>query len=243
MYILYKQKMAWKAFAAKRNLRYQANTMMASPEMTGEIEGYKFSFFTSEHVSQELRGGRKMTAVEVTLRGRMPIEGAVASGVMVQLVQTLGFPAEVRLPHERWSPAWVATGEHASVLSAYLSDERVTAFSKLMQARNVSIILIFRNNVMLLRIDMPGALETVEKLEKVQKAMLTATQIFELKEGEDRRLKAVEAQKSTDVPALKLDKSDLDNAGGLRLEDEPQDHVTSPDEGAAEASVKNTDEA
>lgn len=220
-YILFRQKAAWKAFAARNGLAYKAGAMMTSPEMNGSIEGYKFSFFTGEHMAQDLRSTRKMTAVEITLRSVLPLEGAVASGGMVPLVKALGFGAEILPRHESWNPACIAAGSNRFSLQAYLTDERVSALSKLMQARNVWVILIFRNDVTLLRVDTPGALETAEKLEKIKKALLAAAQIFEMKSGEASFLKTAETDGLVRESSLKLEDEDFSAASGLRLEDEP----------------------
>lgn len=231
MYILFRQKASWKVFASRNGLAYKANAMMASPEMGGEIEGYKFSFFTSEHGAQDLRGTRKMTAVEITLHSAMPLDGAVASGGMVQLVKSLGFNAEVQPRHESWNPACIAAGSNRFSLLAYLSDERVAALSKLMKARNVWVILIFRNDVTLLRIDMPGALETVEKLDKVEKVLLAAAQILELKRGEAGRLKAAETEGLVRESALMLEDDNARDMDDLKLEDEPEGETGGDAEG------------
>lgn len=221
VFILFQQKAVWKAFAAQYKLRYKPNALMHSPEMDGVLETYKVNYFIAEHSSEDVRGARKLTAVEVRLHSSVPIDGGVASGGMVDLVRSLGFQAEIKPGHERWSKAYIAAGSDRNVLEAYLTDERLENLLKLMRIKNAWVIFIFRKDSMLLRIDTPNALSSKAYLEKLTKLLVKAAQSLELGPDEVKKLKAEEVRGQGKEGSLVLDDADIDvEAVSLELEED-----------------------
>jgi hypothetical protein len=218
--ILLKQKNAWKTFAAAHKLRYKPGRMMQSPEMDGIIEDYKFNFFTSEHTAEDMRGNRKMTAVEINLQSEMPIDGGVASGGMVPLLKGLNLKAELSPKQEGWSKAYIAMASNKAAFELYLTDERMQALTKLMQINHAWVIFVFKNNMMLLRMDTPSPLNSADQLEKLYKLLIKVAKILELKNGEGKLIKAEEARAPLKEAALPIDDAQLKSTSGLQLEDD-----------------------
>lgn len=158
--------------------------------MEGVIEGYAFSFFTAEHPTTDVRGTRKVTAIEVILNSHLPFEGGVASHGMIPVLKSMGFIAEIQPTHEGWNTACLATTTHRYAMEAYLTPERVQALMTLLKIPRAWITLIFKGETALLRIDTPSPLEQLAQLEKLKKILLKTAAILELKEGEIGRLKA-----------------------------------------------------
>lgn len=219
--ISFRQKSSWKTFAEKHSLRYTPGKMMQSPDMDGTIEGYKFSFFTGEHATPDIRVTRKMTGIELTLNSTIPIDGCVASGGMIPVVKTLNYKAEIVPQHEGWNKTYTAQGTNKNALSAYLTDERLQVLTKLMQINNIWMIYLFRNDHGLLRIDTPNPLDNAGQLEKIYKIMLKAARVLELKAGEAAVLKAEEAKpvvrESVTVP---VNEGVLETPSTLQLEED-----------------------
>jgi hypothetical protein len=218
--ILIKQKSAWKTFSATHKLRYKTGRMMQSPEMDGIIEDYKFNFFTGEHSAPDMRGNRKMTAVEITLQSDMPIEGGLASGEMVPLLKNLNFKTEVSPKQEGWSKAYIALASNRGALELYLTDERVQALTKLMQINHAWVIFVFKNNMTLLRMDTASPLNSADQLEKLYKLLIKVAKVLELKPGEAKLIKAEEARAPLKETALPIDYEQLKSTSGLQLEDD-----------------------
>ncbi len=247
LYVLQQQKAVWKAFSSKHKLRFKSNALMEGAEMQGSIESYKISYFTGEHYTADARGVRKLTAVEVSLNSVMPIGLGIASGGMVALVKELGFKTEIRPEHESWSKAYIAAGDDRQVLEAYLSDERIEALAKLMKIPNIWVVLIFRSERMLLRVDTPNPLSSQEYIEKLTKLLLKAADALELKEGESRKLKAEKLSKETKDTDLALNDEDLEASSAFELEDgegdaaeveAPEELAVKGDEAEAESGVE-----
>ncbi len=220
LYILQQQKAVWKAFASKHKLRYKSNALMESAEMNGSFDTYKLSFFTGEHYTADMRGVRKLTAIEVSLNSVMPIDGAVASGGMVQVAKDLGLKSEIRPQHKSWKREYIATGENRHVLEAYLTDARIEALAKLMELKNSWVVLIFKADRMLLRVDTPNPLSTQEYLEKIAKLIIGAADVLELKKDEARKLKAETIRRVSEDTGLTLDDKDLEASTAFELEDD-----------------------
>lgn len=240
-YILVRQKAAWKAYADKRNFRYKPGSFMGSPEVAGTIEDHTVTIFSSEHISPNARGTRKLTAIEVSLNSIMPIVGGVASGGMIPILKLLNLKQEYTPKHPDWNKAYVAAGSNRYVLEAYLSDARVAALCSLMQMKHAWVILVFRGDAMLLRVDMPDPLDNPSKVDKIIKQMVDVAKILELQAGESNRLKSEEVKSAAKNVALEVDAAVIDNAAGsFELEDEggDQENKSAPESASISENEK-----
>lgn len=225
MFTLYRQKAVWKAFSKDYKLRYKQNAFMDSPEASGEIEGYKASLFTGEHLSADLRGTRKLTAIEFTLQSVLPFECAVASGGMIPFIKDLGWKSELRPEYEHWSESYMAAGSSRNALKMYLSEPRLQALVKLMRVQGASVVLICRKEQLLLRLDTPNPLVSSEYLNKLVSLMLKAVKILELSSGEKNALQGEAQRTEFEEVGLVLDDEALEASGGLSLEGEEAQEV------------------
>lgn len=224
--ILLRQKSSWRAFAKKYKLRYRNSSFMASPQVSGIYRAYPVSVFTSEHETE--RGGtmRKLTAIEVELNSRMPIEGAIASGGMVQLVQNLGFSDEYKPDYDFWNTEYILRSEDRRVAVEYFTAERLEALVKLMNTKNYWVIFIFRGNDTLLRIDTPEPFENLEKLETTVNGLVELAGLLELKTGESGTLASVKQRREVvNAAQVRLD----ENADFIGLELEEDEVHIAPD--------------
>jgi len=218
-YILHRQKKSWKDFAKKHKLRYRAESLMAAPDINGVMDGYTLGVFTSEHMTADMRGTRKMTAVEVELSSAMPFDGAVASGKMTDLVQGLNYSEELRPAHKNWDVSYIARSRNGAALEAYLTQERLDAVTSLMKVRNFWVIFIFQGENTLLRVDTFDPCDNPDKIEKIVRRLIRIARILELKEGEGARLQSQKRkppQKGLTDPDAGFDEEEIT----LELEDD-----------------------
>jgi hypothetical protein len=221
--VMLKQKSAWKAFASKHKLRYRAHKFMDAPEMDGMIEGYKFNFFPSEHLSNDIKGKRSLMAIEVTLNTKLPAEGTVASEGLVPVAKEIGFRAELTPKIKGWDSNYIALTDNKPVMEEYLTDERLDVLMRLMKVKGIWVMLIAVQDTLLLRVDMPDPLMTADKLEKTKQRLLLAAKILELKDGESKRLKTAEATTKKRDISLRVDENTIADLSGLQLEDDDEE--------------------
>lgn len=177
--VLQKQKKGWYAFAKKYKLRYQPNSFLESPSMSGVIDEHTVGIFVGIHASEDARRARKLSAIEITMENRLPTDGAVATSDMVYVVDGLNFKSEIKPQHPDWSDEYVAATNNKSVLQSYLTPERLDHLMKLAKIKNGAVIFIFRGDVMLLRFDTPEPLEKPQMLDKLVKQMIEAAKVLE----------------------------------------------------------------
>ena len=218
-FILYRQKRAWKSYAAAQKLRYRSPSFFAAPEMNGIAGDYTVSLFTGEHMSPDMRGSRKLTAIEIQLSSQFPFAGGVASGGMVDVIQSMGFKEEINPAHPEWEKAWIARAENRNVLKEYLNAERLAALVPLMKIKNAWVVFVFRDNMTLLRLDTPDPLDSAKKLNYIIKKMTDSAKVLELKSGEASRLKTYEATKSAKEVTLKISEENLGSDLSLEEDD------------------------
>ncbi len=210
---------------------------MQTPEISGVMNGYKVSLFSSEHFSEDMRGSRKLTAIEVSLNSTMPFDGAVANGGMVPIVKSLEFKTEYRPEHERWDNSFIVAGDSSYALKRYLNDKRVDVLARTMKIRNAWVIFIFRNNAMLLRMDTPEPISNLEELEKLIVLLCKAAQILELGKGESAILKSEASKAERRDMTIEIEGGDVAEskvkAVALELEEEGEEQAV-----PAKADVK-----
>jgi hypothetical protein len=239
VYIVFRQKQVWGAYARKHKLRYKDKGFWESPEIGGSIHGYTVGVFVGEHLAEDARKTRKLTAVEVQLSSTMPIEGGVASGGLVSVLQGMTFKEEMRPEHKNWDKSYIASASDKAVLEAYLTPKRLDALTELMAIKNVWIILVFRGDIMLLRMDTPDPMDKAKNLDLALNKMIAAARVLELESGEVGFLKSEQAKKRSQHVALSVDGEDL-IVTGLQLEDDDEggsvdvDADSNPVEGLAD---------
>jgi len=214
---------------------------MDSPEVDGSIDGYKIDIFTSEHILENARSSRKLTAIEISLHSVLPIDGAVASGGMVPLVKELGFRTEIKPEHELWNRSYIAAADNERALKAYLTPERLDALLRMMRIKNSWMILIFRAERLLLRIDTPDPLTSEDYLDRLIKLMLKSAKTLELKSGESGVIEREEAKGLAETSNLMLDDDGADDASPLSLEeDEANAEDIAVEESVAEEATEES---
>lgn len=240
IWIVLKQKQSWSRFAAKHKLRYSAPSLFTPPKVSGIYKGYPVMMFPCEHVMPDSRGTRKLMAIEVEMKSRMPTGGAVATGGMVSVVQELNFTDESQIRQDWWDSSYIVRSEERDIMEMYLSEPRLRALAALAKIRNAWMIFVFRGNTTILRTDTPDPLDSEAKIEKILHKMIEVAKVLELEEGESKRLKKQRAA-SPKERVLAVKGADLDKPVTLELEEEeeaaedvPAVSAVEPEEGLAE---------
>ena len=220
--ILLRQKSAWKEYAVKRKLRYNRGGLMQSPDVQGVVGDHRITIFTSEHSNEDMRGSRKMTAIELNLNSEMPVTGGVASGEMIEILKGMELKQEFVPKHESWTKAYVCMADSRVVMERYLTAARVSALTELMQRKHTMVIFAFRDDKMLLRIDTADPLDSAAAVDKIVKSMLNVAQGLELQVGESKGLKSDAVRAEAETVSLEVEEDEID-LGGLQLEDENEE--------------------
>ncbi len=219
LYVLYNQKRAWKFYADKKKLRYSSNGFYEGSNISGVVDGYKISIFTSEHSELDARSGRRLSAIEINLHSILSVKGAMASGGMVALVEALNMSHEFKPAVKGWDDSYVAKADNIDYMREYLNEDRLGAVLKLMAMDSVWVVLLFSDDASLLRIDTPLPLDNPKKIDDIVKKMIKVARVLELKEGEDKDLLRKSAKPDEKQKVLDIDDDLLDDDIGLELED------------------------
>ena len=232
------QKAAWKKFATKYKLRFRSKSFMKSPEMHGVIDGHKVSFFSSEHSSDDMRSTRNLIAIEVPLDFVMPAEAAIVSGGMIKIATLIGFQNELKPKHEKWSEEYAILTQDKAIYKAYLTKERLSAIIELMEYKSAMVMVIFKKDLALLRIDVSDPLKTIEKLEELKGLIMRTEKVLEVSDAELKMLKEAKTlSKARDV-ALEFDDEQTELTTGLSLEDDEDVSGDKADGSVEEAETK-----
>lgn len=225
-YIVLQQKKAWKAYAQKRKLRYSSNKFYDSPTMSGVIDGYKVSFFASEHSELDERSQRKLTAIEINLQSVLSVTAAVASGGMTHIVETLDMNHEYKPDTKHWDDSYIIRTRNIPYIKAYLNEGRIEKLSDLMGIEKSWVILLFtEGDTALLRLDTPLPLLHPKEIDRIVRMMVDVARILELNAGEENYLKQATANTPRQQKSLDIDEDLLSDDVGLELEEEFETEV------------------
>lgn len=217
LFVLWRQKKAWRLFAQKRKLRFTPGNLGEAPEMDGVIGDYPFAFFPAQFELGDVRHSRKMTAIEIVLKTMPPFEGFIASGLLVEAVKTSELQHEIKPDHKDWDDQNIALTNHIAAMKAYLTPERQAIVTKWMNTKNIWFIIGFRNGTHLLRVDTPLPLDDPKKVNALVKRLLADIPALEVLDEEKAKLQALiasgqalESPAETDAGA-KADDANPDN--------------------------------
>ncbi len=235
--ILVRQQAVWKKYAAKHKLRFKPNSFFEVPEIAGLMGEHAINAFSGEHMGPDARFSRKMTAIEIQLASKMPVNGGIASAGMVDLVQGMGFKEEYSPRHAKWEDSYMAAAASRNVLEIYLNETRLNALTDLMAIKNAWVILVFKGDVTLLRIDTPDPLCTEKTLDMMAQKMLATAKVLELEKGEAGLLKEAATKKPKNEVSLEVNEDKLENTG-LQLEDDEPEAKPKPKAKSKKAAPK-----
>lgn len=222
-YILFKQKIAWRAYAEKRKLKYEGGGFYVSPRITGVIDGYAISAFTGDHTQFDPKLQRRLTGIEVTLKTCLEGRTALATGGMVQIISLLTLPNQYKPEIKGWDDSYSIQSLEQAVAAAYFTPERLNAILSLTKIKNLWVVVVFLDGQGFLRIDIADPISDQKRLDILLKKMLEIASILELKKGEDISImrKAREIRDGQSV--IKIDDETVftdPNALSLELEDD-----------------------
>lgn len=178
--ILFRQKAAWRTFAAKNGLTYQNGpTFLSSPIVSGNIGPYGFGLFSEERQTNDARGQRFNTVLELALRKGLPTTGAIGTAAMAPFIeQQSGMTQTVSIADPDWDPQWSIRTMDAKALEPYLTPARRDVLKKIFRMKIMAALFVFDENDAVLRIETADPLQNAEKIEKILKGMTQQLEIL-----------------------------------------------------------------
>lgn len=187
--ILLQQKSAWRAYADKTKLTYQAGPrFLSSPSLSGMIGPYGFGLYTEEQQTNDTRTSRFNTVLEIALRRGLPTTGAMGTPGSVPLIQSLRLEQTYVPDDKDWDTTWMARARHGAILKAYLTPARLEIFKKIFKMKVLSALFVFDQQDAVLRIETADPLNNKDRLEKIVKGLLQQVDGLMVQEEEWNRL-------------------------------------------------------
>ncbi|PZQ47881.1 MAG: hypothetical protein DI551_02650 [Micavibrio aeruginosavorus] len=170
--ILLSQKKAWAAYAKSKNFTYNAGTFMGPAEMSGVIGDYKLSFFTAEREGGDVRTRRLMTALEINLTEPVADGCVMGTQEMLPFMQSLEYLKPMQLEHPGWEKNFFAFVRYEPVVRAYLTPERLDAYTAILGTKNADVLIIFNDTQLVLRLETSDPMQNADKIDKIVKRLL-----------------------------------------------------------------------
>lgn len=200
--VLYQQKKAWKAFATARKLSYEPGTLVGPPSLRGLIDGQVVALFTGQQQTNDARGQRLVTVIEVDMKCALPTGAAIGTPETALFIAGLRLDYEYKpdLPADLWSPDYAVRTRDVRLLQDYLTPERATALRNIFGMKNSVALLFFDEYDCLLRMETPDPLRDSARIEKIVMRILSETKKLAATDAE----KKLAEQKRSEREALKM---------------------------------------
>ncbi len=178
MAILFRQKQAWAVFAKRHQMAFTPNAFFRSPAMRGAIHGFVTTVFSEEQTTQDNRGRRFRTVVQIDLPVGMPVEGVVTSPELRSFANMMQLPQDLVPSATDWNKNIVFKTANVEKMLPFLTPERVKTLNAIMSAKSVNCIFVYNERETLLRFETADPLDDVEKIEKFVSKTLESAKIL-----------------------------------------------------------------
>jgi len=196
--ILMRQKKAWETFAKKKNLIFQKGTLMGSPEISGLIGTTQISLFTAERPTNDIRGKRFVTTVEVT-SAKGVFDGIVAgTKEMLPFMQSLTKIHPYDPKHkEGWDSSHYIFVTDDAAADAYFSKTRLDVLATFLKTKNVDAVAAITSKQIVLRVETFDPMQDADKIEKAIDRMMVIVEKLLANDAEASALMAMTPPQSS----------------------------------------------
>jgi hypothetical protein len=196
--ILVRQKKAWEIYAKKKNLIFKKGTLMGPPEISGVIGAMTIGLFTSERPTNDVRGKRYVTTVEVT--SPKGVFDGVVSGTkeMLPFMQSLTKIHPYEPKHkDGWDESHYIFVTEDPAADAYFSKTRLDVLSTFLKTKNVDAVAAITAKQIVLRVETFDPMQDADKIEKAIDRMIVIIDKLSASDTEIGTLMAMTSPQST----------------------------------------------
>lgn len=165
--ILFRQKRAWEDFARKRGLSFKRGTFMGPAEISGTIGEYTVNFFTAERQTEDMRGKRYVSVIEIAVKDGLFDGGVAGTKELQTFMQSLNAIHPYAVKREGWEQSHAIFVRNDAVADAYFTDEKLDLFAQVLGTRNADVLIVFNNEETIIRMETSDPMLAAEKIEKV----------------------------------------------------------------------------
>jgi hypothetical protein len=183
--ILFQQKRTWSAYAKKHSYDYKPGKMMESPSIAATVDNMRLSLYTDVQRTNDARGERYVTVIEIIMGPGMPTGGALATPELRPFVDSLSF-GEIYSPDNfpGWKSAYIVKTRDSKKLKAYLTAARLEVLNALFSMKNSMSLFFFDEEECVLRIETSDPLRRPEHLEKIVRRITESAKKLKIADAE-----------------------------------------------------------
>lgn len=180
MMILFRQKQVWGAFAKRHQMIFTPNGFFRSPAMRGVVRGFVTTIFSEEQTTQDNRGRRFRTVVQIELPVGMPTEGVATSPELRTFADMMQLAQDVAPSIPDWNKNIVFKTTSVEKMTSFLTPERVKTLNAIMSSKGVNCIFVYNERETLLRFETADPLDQTEKIDRFVTKALESAKILSL---------------------------------------------------------------
>ncbi len=193
--ILQQQKKAWAAYANKMGLAYESPSFMAPPLVRGFINDYEVNLTTDVQQTNDVRGQRYVTGIEVNMGAGMPTAAAIGTQELEPFINSLTMKEDYKPDFKEWDESFIIRTREKAVIKDYLTDERLKILKTFFSMSNSAVLFFFDEEDCVLRIETSDPMRDVAHLEKIMNNIIKKAEKLFLSEAEKKATKKKKPKK------------------------------------------------
>lgn len=177
MRTLWLQKRAWAAFAERHGLVYQRGRRFNDPpRVEGSFQGKKLFLATDTKQTQDVRGERYVTVIEIELPQGMPAAGVMATAGMAPYLEggLMSFTESYVPEIKGWKSGYILRCRDEAAMRAYMNPARLKVMTALFSLKGAQVLYLFDEQSAALRIETSDPLRSAAHVEKMVKQFIAA---------------------------------------------------------------------
>ncbi|NCC22633.1 MAG: hypothetical protein EOM26_09270 [Alphaproteobacteria bacterium] len=180
--VLMQQKKAWQAYAKKYKLPYNKGRFLMSPSIVGDFQNHRLNIYSEEQLSEDTRGTRFRSVVELMRSSDVDASGAIASGHLVPVLNLFDLHEVFAVESELWMPSYSGRTNDVEAMKQYITPERFQSLNRLFRNPKAGFIVIFNPQDILLRYETSDPLHDPRRLDKLVRLLLEMSEALKLPE-------------------------------------------------------------
>lgn len=156
--------------------------------MRGRFEGMIINMYSDRQATEDMRGFRYVSVVEVELGTGVPVKAAIGTETNKALVNELSLKKDISPDHEKWSRKYIARTDNKRRFNTYFREERLNALMDLFAMKGASALFFCDELDAVLRVETSDPMRDPEKMERIMKRLVREIKVLSPTAAESKKM-------------------------------------------------------
>jgi hypothetical protein len=140
---------------------------MGPAEIAGTINEYTVNFFTAERQTEDMRGKRYVSVIEIAVKEGLFDGGVAGTKELQPFMQSLNALHPYVVEKEGWEKSHAIFVREDAPANEYFKSDKLNLFAQVLGTRNADVLIVFNNEEIIIRMETTDPMLSAEKIEKI----------------------------------------------------------------------------